>query len=65
MGTVADRSIDIKMTSCHQQIQAGDNQVGPGQALQHTWDSKVLPRYCAACKVGGKHTGRQFHESTH
>lgn len=40
---VADRSIDIKMTSCHQQIQARYNQVGPGQALQHTWDSEVLP----------------------
>lgn len=54
---LADWSIDIKVTSRNQQVQARYNQVGPGQALQHTRDAEVVPRYCATCQAGGEHTG--------
>lgn len=57
---LADRCRDVKMTSRHQQIQAGYNQVWPGQALQHTWDPQVVPRHCGVGGVECEHTGRQY-----
>lgn len=43
---ITDCCIDVKMTSCDQQIQTGHYQVGHSQALQHAWDPKVVPRHC-------------------
>lgn len=57
MKVLADRTIDVKVAFRYQQVQACYNQVGPGQALQHTRDAEGVPRYCATCRAGSEHTG--------